>query len=242
MLLDLFGRINNTKLVPSNCLNPLFEAIVNSIHAIEDAGINDGKIGVHVKRSPQQRVIESVGSAVTLNSIESFIVEDNGIGFTDENYKSFQTSDTTTKAPIGGKGVGRLLRLKAFTKAEIESTYQENDTHWKRTFDFTLSKAGVVQMSKQETDPVDRKTTVKLVGFKPEFERKCPKSALAIARKIVEHCLEYFVLDACPSIMLHDEKAGDVVDLKRMFSNHIKIKSKAENIRIKIRNFVSFTC
>ena len=223
MRLDLFGRINNTKLAPSNCLNPLFEAIVNSIHAIEDGGITDGKIRVHVKRAPQQKVIESEGSAVALNSIQSFVVEDNGIGFTDENYKSFQTSDTTMKAPKGGKGVGRLLWLKAFTKAEIESTYLDNDTHWRRTFDFTLSTAGVVQMSKHETDSVDRKTTVTLVGFKPEFERKCPKSALAIARKIVEHCLEYFVLDACPSIMLHDERAGNVVDLNRMFANLIKL-------------------
>ena len=44
MLLDLLGRINNTRLTPSNCLNPLFEAIVNSIHAIEDAQVKDGKI------------------------------------------------------------------------------------------------------------------------------------------------------------------------------------------------------
>ncbi len=237
MLLDLVGRISNTKLAPSNCLNPLFEAIVNSIHAIEDAGVKDGKIRVDIDRAHPQRVIEFEGSAVAPNPIQSFVVEDNGIGFTDENYRSFQTSDTTAKATKGGKGVGRLLWLKAFTRAEIESTYQDDGSHWKRTFTFTLSKTGVVQESKQKTDSTDRKTIVALVGFKSEFERKCPKSTLAIARRIVEHCLDYFVLDACPSIVLHDKEAGDKVDLNRLFAEQLKVESKSETIKIKDQKF-----
>jgi hypothetical protein len=237
MFLDLIGRINNTKLSPGNCLSPLFEAIVNSIHAIEDAGLAGGKIQIYITRSPSQSVMESEGSAVALNPIESFIIEDNGVGFDDANFKSFQTSDTTKKAVKGGKGVGRLLWLKAFNKAEIESVYASNGSYWKRTFEFTLSKSGVVHESKTMIESDNRKTTVTLVGFKPEFERRCPKSAQAIARKVVEHCLEYFVLDSCPKIVLHDRAAQDVVDLNRMFASHVKIKSKSETIKVRDKKF-----
>ena len=55
--------------------------------------------------------------------ITGFVIQDNGIGFTDEHFRSFQTSDTTYKAKTGGKGIGRLLWLKAFSKAEVESTF-----------------------------------------------------------------------------------------------------------------------
>ncbi|MGO9599946.1 MAG: ATP-binding protein [Isosphaeraceae bacterium] len=233
MNVDLIGRIANTKLNPVNCLNPLFEAIVNSIHAIEDAKEKNGKIRIHIKRDGVQRAIEAEGSLVGLNPIESFIIEDNGIGFTDENFSAFKTCDTTKKAARGGKGVGRFLWLKAFTRAEIESTYIHNDALWRRAFGFTLTKAGVVHECAEKALSAERKTVVTLVGFKPDFQRKCPKTATAIARQIVEHCLEYFVLDTCPSIHLIDTDADDQIDLMRMFSREIKVEASSRNVKIK---------
>ena len=44
MDLDLQGRISNTKLSLSNGLYPLFEAISNSIHSIEEAKWSNGQI------------------------------------------------------------------------------------------------------------------------------------------------------------------------------------------------------
>ena len=145
-------------------------------------------------------------------------------GFNDENYEAFQTSDTRNKAHKGGKGVGRFLWLKAFSNAEIESTYEHDGSFWKRTFAFTLSKSGVVGAHTESTDAKERKTLVTLVGFKPEFERMCPRSARVIARRIVEHCLQYFVLGTCPRILVHDKEAGDVVDVNRMFASEMKMK------------------
>ncbi len=54
------------------------------------------------------------------------MVEDNGIGFTDENFKSFGTMDSRAKIQHGGKGIGRLLWLKGFDHADIESVFREN--------------------------------------------------------------------------------------------------------------------
>ncbi len=58
MDIDVRGRVNNTKLAPSNCLLPLFEAIVNSIHAIEERSRTGGTIEVAVERDHTQGVLE----------------------------------------------------------------------------------------------------------------------------------------------------------------------------------------
>ena len=42
-------------------------------------------------------------------------------------FKSFLESDSTYKAKIGGKGVGRFSWLKAFEEVEIQSVYKEYD-------------------------------------------------------------------------------------------------------------------
>ena len=48
---DLIGRVKSTKLAQSSPLLPLFEAIVNSIHSIEDAKLKSkGKISIKIER------------------------------------------------------------------------------------------------------------------------------------------------------------------------------------------------
>ena len=90
MDIDLRGRVNNTKLAVSNPLLPLFEAIINSIHAIEETAEGKGSIDVFVERDKSQGLLESDQTSIALGPIKNFVVQDDGIGFTDENYRSFQ--------------------------------------------------------------------------------------------------------------------------------------------------------
>src|SRR5262245_48251735 len=97
---NLEGRIRNLALSPStpgNALVPLFEAIYNSIQAIEnrfpDSAPQDGRISV---------VIERGDNISTCN----MIVIDNGIGLDDTQFEAFCTIDTSAKLKIGGKGIG----------------------------------------------------------------------------------------------------------------------------------------
>ena len=55
-------------------------------------------------------------SSAYTKPIRGFIVSDNGEGFHDENIRSFRTLDSEYKAKLGGRGVGRLLWLKAFSQ------------------------------------------------------------------------------------------------------------------------------
>ena len=139
---NLHGRLRNTSLPASNGMLPLYEAVANSIHAIEDAEVptasgrirvqilRDGQSSIEFGEGPKRRGPEAKGD------ITGFKIADNGIGFTDDNMESFLTLDSEYKASRGGRGVGRLLWLKAFDRASVESTYGDEGTRQKRAFSF----------------------------------------------------------------------------------------------------------
>ena len=102
---------------PGNGLFPLFEAIVNSIHAIEDSGLdsNGGSIKVEILRDTQQLALPLGSKKSPRYDITGFRVIDNGIGFTESNMKSFKTLDSDQKAGTAhtwhpGMGCSRFLR------------------------------------------------------------------------------------------------------------------------------------
>src|ERR1035437_6992742 len=121
MKMNLDGRVAKIRLPATapNALWPLHEAIVNSIHAIEDAKRRRGRIDIRITRDKSQGVLRlGDGKKPNPHPIDSFTVEDNGIGFTQDNFDSFDESDTAYKKARGGQGVGRLMWLKAFSRVE----------------------------------------------------------------------------------------------------------------------------
>ena len=119
---SLKGRLRNTNLPKKDVLLPLFEAVVNSIHSIDeriekqnDIDLESAYIKIRVIRSSQLTIDGSK------SEICGFSITDNGIGFNNDNYNSFQTLDSDYKISKGCKGVGRLLWLKAFNSVSVES-------------------------------------------------------------------------------------------------------------------------
>ena len=95
--IDLAGRVKNFDLPKTQPLIPLFEAVVNSIYAIEERMEREdfkGKIDIRIIREPQEIApVEGINS--TINEIIGFSISDNGIGLDDNNMKSFLQSDST---------------------------------------------------------------------------------------------------------------------------------------------------
>ncbi len=238
MNIDLVGRINNTKLPLSNGLCPLFEAISNSIHAIEEAKERKGRIEVEVVRQPPTPGLFGVEPA-TNQPITGFVVHDNGIGFTDTNFNSFQTSDSTRKQTKGGKGVGRFLWLKAFDRVEVESVFQHSGKWHRRTFEFHLTDNGVEAVQTAASTDKGRRTTVRLIGFKAEYRKHqtCPRAATTIARRIIEHFLGGFVLGTCPSILLTDAQEKTDIDLLDVFEREMKLDAEPRELVVKGHKF-----
>ncbi|MBN1507199.1 MAG: ATP-binding protein [Sedimentisphaerales bacterium] len=229
MKLEWEGRIGNIRLAHSKALHPLFEAIVNSIDAIEERGAQDGRIDVHIERDQQQKVMEDVVREEE-KPIVGFKVVDNGVGFDEKNFNAFETSDTTYKRSKGGKGVGRLLWLKTFKKVQIRSVFVGVGGLKKRSFDFLAKGEGVENLKLEDAEAEGLETTVHLDGFKKDYQDACVKNPDAIALRIVDHCLVHFISPQCPKITLHD---GDVrIDVNSVYERMIKKATSEETFQV----------
>ena len=213
--IDLKGRVNRLKLAERNMLLPLFEAIVNSIHAIEDTKNPKGEINIKLVRSSQSSIEFEGGKSKP--EIISFEIEDNGIGFNEDNYESFKREYSTHKADRGGLGIGRFMWLKAFHNVSVESIYYEDSTPKKRNFSFNLRTTDGIEepnIVSLEGKP-EKKTLIILSGYKDPYKSKCPKRIDTIANRIIEHCLIYFLNENCPNINLLD--GSDKINLNSYF-------------------------
>lgn len=233
VFLDLPGRIRNTKLPLTKPLLPLFDAVVNAIDAIEETNRPDGRIEIHIIRDDSQLSLPDGGP----NPITSFVVSDNGIGFTNKHYASFQTSDTSFKLQKGGKGVGRFLWLKAFEKVRIESIYRENSSCFVREFTFELSDEGVTNPSVKRISACDTGTKVTLLYLRPNYKKSCPQGVETIGKKLIQHCMNYFLWSECPSIILVD--GDERISLNELFHEQISPASDHRSFSIKDQNFQS---
>lgn len=136
MKTSLRGRVRNTGLPKKQLLMPLFEAVVNSIHAIEDSDlpVSSGSITVTVNRVPQDDLGEGIPGRTS--NVVGFSIEDNGIGFNEANFESFRTLDTEYKVAKGGDGIGRLSWIKCFRNVTVDSVFVVGGKMKRRIFSF----------------------------------------------------------------------------------------------------------
>lgn len=205
--IDLKGRVKSTKLAQTRCLLPVYEAIINSIHAIEDAKVKNGEICIKLERKKELEF----DNDPYFHPIQSFLISDNGIGFNEVNFTSFKRAHTTHKENRGSKGIGRFLWLKAFNKVSVESDFLENNSHHNRKFDFSIHASGINNHKLNESKKIKNWTTVKLQAFKDEYGQFCPKKPTTIANKIIEHCLIYFLNKNCPQIKLINDNNEEII-------------------------------
>lgn len=232
---NIEGRVNNFNLPTSQPLIPLFEAVVNSFHAIEDRqtidpSFKNGEIHIVVERDSQT----DFNGKDYIPSVENFKIVDNGIGFNDENFKSFLQSDSIYKAAKGGKGVGRFSWLKAFEKVSIQSIYKDNEEYVKRNFDFKKTDTQVDDRL-ENTEEKNYETVVSLINFFPQYKGSAAKGIETIGMKIIQHCLIYFIDSNCPLIDITDGK--DTVTLNAIFSQKINTDKNTTHITMKQEKF-----
>lgn len=221
---DIIGQVARLPLRPSeaNSLLPLFEAVSNSLHAINDRfddkdAPTKGRIDIEVLRDDQ-------------NDIHGFRVSDNGIGLDEKNYESFRTPFSQHRINKGGKGIGRLGWFKVFRQIHVESVYLEGKACF-RGFQFILRAKDQIQTFDRRDD--SRKevgTSVTLEEFAPEFASRCPAKTETIIQKLIGHFLPIFAGEKSPLIMVRD---GDLVDVRKEFSSKIQ-ESEEKLINVEI--------
>lgn len=230
---SLKGRLRNTNLPKKDVLLPLFEAVVNSIHSIDeriekqnDIKLDDAYIKIQIIRS----------SLLTIDGSKSdicgFSITDNGIGFNSDNYKSFQTLDSDYKISKGCKGVGRLLWLKAFNIVSIKSTFVGNNgAISKKDFSFNPEK-GLYNEKNYTSKDAEIETTVELNGVLKEYKSNIPKQISKISQQLLEHCLWYFLREgSAPKITIEDGE--EKICVNDEYDSYMFNESKTETINIK---------
>lgn len=229
--INIKGRVRNFSLPENKSLIPLFEAVVNSLQAIEERQkleSFEGKILIAIDR-------EATLSEDILGRIENITITDNGIGFNEKNFTSFLKSDSEYKHDLGGKGVGRFSWLKAFEKVNVDSCFSENKVFYQRVFDFSLNDEGVDdKLTCCERE--DYTTSVRLCSFLEKYKAHSPVGLDVIAIKLIQHCFVYFLDANCPKIILSDN-IGKVLDLNEIFKNKVALEDGTEAFSILDKKF-----
>lgn len=239
---NLSGRLRNTPLPCTSGLLPLFEAVVNSIHAIEEAGLlmDDGRISITILRKDKQGSLALGDSKKrgpdALEDITGFTIEDNGIGFTDENMLSFRTLDSEHKIQKGCRGIGRLLWLKAFKNVRVDSVYRSGESLRRRIFTFAAADCVTNEKDEEASEGSVVRTVIHLDDFITRYRDYSSKKPQTIADTIFEHCLWYFVRnESAPLIELLDD--GEAISLNHVYDSHMHSSAVHETIKIKEQDF-----
>lgn len=219
------GRVRNTSLALSAGMMPVFEAVVNSIHAIEERGSEDADSSISVQIFREGQAASGVLQAslkpgpVALGKIRRFEIVDDGIGFNDSNYESFMTLDSDRKLDKGCRGIGRLVWLKAFNDASVTSTFKNAEGNLiRRIFTFTRT-AGGSDPKDEEADSSDGLgTKVSLRGFESRYRDASPKTLRGIAENLLQHILWYFIRPGgAPRIEVRD--GAETLNLQAVFED-----------------------
>lgn len=232
---NLKGRLRNTSLPKSNGLMPVFEAVVNSIHSVEEKGNlgTGGKITLHIHRATQASL--DIG-AKAASPIIGFTIKDNGCGFDNTNFVSFETLDSDHKIDKGCRGVGRLLWLKAFDQVEITSVFLDKAKEYQqRSFSFD-DKLGVHNDNISASQTRTTGSTIELKDFDDSYRKAVPTRTESIANQLLEHCLWYFVrAEGAPEITVHD--GSESFNLYQLYDDHMHASTFHEKIGIVGQSF-----
>jgi|688.fasta_scaffold20930_8 hypothetical protein len=215
--IQVSGLVNSLR-EKTTIYSPIIESITNSVYAIAKTKRNDGYIKIKMIRSNQNTIDDSKPDVI------GFEIEDNGIGFNEENKNSFDTAFSDLKREYGGKGVGRFIFLKFFKNVSVESTYIDG-VYKKLTFDFNKeSNTNIVSNLKiKPTTETDTKTKIIFNELNPKKQFR-EKNLETIAKSIFEKILMYFVDEDqnTPRITLYDDEDSIVLNNYLADSNKIQ--------------------
>jgi hypothetical protein len=214
---NLRGQIRQTHLPKWKALLPLFEAVMNSFQAIQEfRGERAHRIVIAVQRASE--LFDDEDPPMT-----GFEITDSGVGFTDENFDSFNTAFSEHKFERGGKGLGRFMWLKAFDNVVIRSVFRSKEPDsdadlWERhfRFGFDYDPAGVPARKIERAD--SEGTTVRLSGFRAPYQQECPRNVEQLAQRLAEHFILVLMQPDCPDVEIQDK--GLRISLNDVFKNY----------------------
>lgn len=218
-----------------NKLQPLLEALTNSIEAIKLENNNQGTITIQLKFK-NNLIVES--------ELSEIIFIDNGIGFDDENFRRFKRLHDESKN-FFNHGSGRIQYIHFFDEINIESIYKDSQSKtefYKRTIVLSKSKVFLNNNSIMKYyEPIEEniKETSTTVVLKRLLDKNDQVfydklTANKLKKEIITHYLDYFSenRDTFPNIVIQKFVDNNEIEKVEINSNDIETEDKTEEIEI----------
>lgn len=217
--------VETVDLTSEDVLLPMLECIVNSIISLQQSNLpaSEKKIQIKVERGEAPAIL----NFDNINTISSFRITDNGLGFNTKNYTSFETPFSQINSEFGCKGIGRFTVLAAYEEYLVDSSYKEDAKWYRRSFKFTTERE-IEPISFEESADFKWKTTIEIRNCTNELVReKSAISILQIAEAIMQHCFIYYLNGTLPLIEIFDteDNTGEVVN--QLFEKVSKEKERS---------------
>lgn len=234
--------VDSVDLSKSEAFLPLYESIVNSIISLLRTGREDGKIDVFIEREAlTDREPDLFDKKVP--PIKSIEIVDNGEGFTEENFLSFNAPYSRLNKKYGCKGIGRFTMLAMFSQIRVVSTYKEGNVWFRRKFVFDGTKELVCDYKGEldENEEHELQTKVKLVDCNnKELKPFTAKNTEEIAKGVKNHCFIYYLCGQLPTINIIGNTEGGLksLDVKNYFT--LEQKDKEKEIKVRDEKFLLY--
>lgn len=225
---DVENLVRSIGLPAKRAMIPLFEAVSNSMHAIEERFNDDTRQGViEIEIFERRDLFDAPETEGALWPVEGLAIVDNGSGFHADNLASFKKVYSNRKLGKGGKGFGRFTFLKVFADARVESVYAVEDQSFEKIC-FTFDAASEVQIESKATHVGQRQTAVRLRGARETYVKYLSSDPMIVAERIIEHFLPLFALGSIPKILV---RCGDrKVDLRALYEESIGSRTARDTI------------
>ena len=226
MLLPVQNFVSEIDLKPNDVWLPLFESVVNSIISLmQTEGVDKSKkkIQIIVYRGDEPSGSGLFGQS---NSVDSLVIIDNGKGFDERNFRSYQTAYSRENKNFGCKGIGRFTMLAGFKSISISSIYRNESQLFLREFTFDPINE-VKEIKHEKTTEDGLKTTVRLNSFlNPNLREFTSLSLDEIAEKLMDHCLIYYLSGVLPRIEMFESDKKEIVVVNEKYANLSKEREK----------------
>jgi hypothetical protein len=164
-------------------------------------------------------------------------VTDNGIGFTEENLVSFETSDSRHKYQKGGKGVGRFIWIKTFNTIRVDSVTKNGSRRERVRFRFMPEKPKSIAYKRvYPASGEDYETTIELSKLRTEQKNQIRTESYL--KNLALHFFPQFITGILPNITVeHDGETESLNDFMKLRSGKVTKKDVKIEIDGKEENF-----
>lgn len=205
-------------------LLPTLEAVSNAMHGIEARFGDSAKVNGKV-----ELVITNANDPTKI----MVSITDNGIGLNDENYRSFKTPFSGHKLKARGRGFGRFIAFKVFSRIMYSTRYELLGIGSTRTFRFDITRD-------QELIFFDGDPDFAHVGMRVEYDAPLTTwhelvrslNQSDVADHIASHFLPQFLYGWLPEITIQFDD-GEPESITSRFNN-VFVESAKGSVDVEI--------